>query len=286
MTDDADDTKTTDVATGGDAPQGADANEGSTAADEADAADASAVAPKKKVPKSKRPQYILFAIVAALSLLADAGTKIWARTALSTTWSGVGHPPLRGGYLVRNPSRDPSYNRLGDCVIPEDIVPRSVPSEDKRDWSPCSSIPEPVIEGTWDWTLSMNHGSAFGFLSGEGFARVFFSVIGIGAVFGMLWMLRKARTDQKVLHWALALVAGGAVGNLIDRIYFGVVTDFVSWRYGTHVWPTFNVADVVLVAGVILMFIDIQKEGKRDKRRRLKRQAKAKKAGLVADLNT
>jgi signal peptidase II len=99
-----------------------------------------------------------------------------------------------------------------------------------------------------------------------------------------LWMLRKARPNQKILHWALALVAGGAVGNLIDRIYYGVVTDFVLWRYNDHEWPVFNVADVVLVIGVGLMFIDIQKEGKREKRKRAKRQAKAKQAGLVADL--
>ena len=96
------------------------------------------------------------------------------------------------------------------------------------------------------------------------------------AVGGMLWMLKKARGDQKVLHWALALVAGGAVGNLIDRIYYGVVTDFILWHWGSGQpkgqpnrfnteWPVFNVADIVLVVGVGLMFIDIQKEGKRDK---------------------
>ena len=60
------------------------------------------------------------------------------------------------------------------------------------------------------------------------------SIVGIIAVFGMVWMLRKSRSDQRILHWALALVAGGAVGNLVDRIYFGVVTDFVLWQYKTH----------------------------------------------------
>src|SRR6266550_4761027 len=98
------------------------------------------------------------------------------------------------------------------------------------------------------------------------------SLVGIGAVFGMIWMLKKARNDQRILHWALALVAGGAVGNLIDRIYYGVVTDFILWHYKHHEWPVFNVADVVLVVGVGLMFIDIQKENKRDKKKKKTRK--------------
>ena len=142
-------------------------------------------------------------------------------------------------------------------------------------------MPKTVIDGFWDWRLSMNPGSAFGLFSSQNGARVFLSIVGIAAVGGMLWMLRKARPDQRILHWALALVAGGAVGNLIDRIYFGVVTDFVLWHYEHHEWPVFNVADVVLVAGVALMFIDIQKEGRRDK---ADKSAKAKAAGLVKDL--
>jgi signal peptidase II len=97
-------------------------------------------------------------------------------------------------------------------------------------------------------------------------------------------MLRKSRRDQRILHWALALVAGGAIGNLIDRIYYGVVTDFISWDLHFMVWPTFNVADIVLVAGVVLMFFDIQKENKRDKLKKQIRQEKAKAAGLVKDL--
>jgi signal peptidase II len=127
----------------------------------------------------------------------------------------------------------------------------------------------------------MNSGSAFGLFSSQKGARVGLSIVGIVAVFGMLWMLRKARPDQRILHWALALVAGGAIGNLIDRVYFGVVTDFILWHYKTHEWPVFNVADVVLVVGVGLMFIDIQKEGRREKTLKAHRQDKAKAAGLI-----
>jgi signal peptidase II len=190
----------------------------------------------------------VFLIVAVLSLVADQATKIWARGSL------------------------PVVRHQGDaaCVVPDDIVGRA-----------CMGHPVSVVDGIWEWRLSMNPGSAFGLFSSQNGARVFLSIVGIVAVFGMLWMLRKARSDQRILHWALALVTGGAIGNLVDRMYFGVVTDFILWRYQTHEWPVFNVADIVLVVGVGLMFIDIQKEGRREKARKAGRQAKAEAAGLV-----
>ena len=103
------------------------------------------------------------------------------------------------------------------------------------------------------------------------------TIVGLAAVIGMLWMMRKSRPDQKALHWALALVAGGAIGNLIDRIYYGVVTDFVLWKYKSHEWPVFNVADVALVAGVGLMFIDMWREGKLEREKKKKKKAAAAK---------
>ena len=191
----------------------------------------------------------IFWIVSILSLVADQATKIWARAAL------------------------PVYPK--GCAVPEDIIIHK-----------CMGMPVKFIEGFWEWRLSMNPGSAFGLFGsfGADFTRVFLSLIGVGAVIGMWFMLKKARPDQKALHWALAFVAGGAVGNLIDRIYFSVVTDFILWKYKTHEWPVFNIADVVLVVGVGLMFIDIQKENKREKLLREERKRKAKEQGLVKDL--
>jgi len=202
-----------------------------------------------------RAKWQLFAIVTFLSLVADQATKIWARASLP-----VG--PVQGSHVS-----------VADCTIPDSIVSGQ-----------CTGIPKNVIDGFWDWRLSMNPGSAFGLFSSANGARIFLSLVGIAAVIGMLFMLRKSRLDQKVLHYALALVAGGAIGNLVDRIYFGVVTDFVSWHYHEHVWPTFNVADVVLVIGVGLMFIDSQKENKREKAAKAERKKKAKESGLVKDL--
>jgi signal peptidase II len=135
-------------------------------------------------------------------------------------------------------------------------------------------MPVSVIENLWDWRLSENPGAAFGMFGGTTGARVFLSIIGVVAVIAIVWMVKKAREDQKRLLVALGLVAGGAVGNLIDRVAFGVVTDFVVWRYHDTEWPTFNIADVALVVGVGLLFIDIGKEAKDEAR-----EAKAKKAG-------
>lgn len=190
-----------------------------------------------------RNKWTVFLIVAALSLIADQATKIWSRDSLPTV-------RVNGGSAA--------------CIVPDDIVTRA-----------CQGHPVSVIDGFWDWRLSMNPGSAFGLFSSQEGARILLSIVGIIAVIGMLWMLRKARTDQKILHWALALVVGGAIGNLIDRIYFGVVTDFILWRYKTHEWPVFNVADIVLVVGVGLMFIDIQKDSRREKARKAEQQERA-----------
>lgn len=126
-------------------------------------------------------------------------------------------------------------------------------------------ISQVVIENFWEWRLSHNPGSAFGLFGDTSGARIFLSIVGFVAVGAILWMLHKASDDQRRLTVALGLVAGGAVGNLIDRVGFGEVTDFVVWKYYQHEWPTFNVADVALVIGVGLLFLDIGKEPADDK---------------------
>ncbi|HZJ67493.1 MAG TPA: signal peptidase II [Kofleriaceae bacterium] len=213
-------------------------------------------------PTSDRKKWLVFLIVAVLSLVADQATKVWARRTLP----------------VARADRSTVV-----CIVPDDMKATRLEGEDRDRPPQCHGEAVEVLGGFWDWRLSMNPGSAFGLFSSQNGARIGLSVVGVLAVFGMFWMLRKARPDQRILHWALALVAGGAVGNLIDRIYFGVVTDFILWHYKRHEWPVFNVADVVLVIGVGLMFIDIQKEGRREKARKAGRDDKAKAAGLVKE---
>ncbi len=120
-------------------------------------------------------------------------------------------------------------------------------------------IPVSIIENFWDWRLSENPGSAFGLFGGQAGARIFLSIIGVIALGAIIWMLKKTKPEYKRLITALGLVAGGAIGNLVDRILFGVVTDFVVWRYYAKEWPTFNIADVALVLGVGLLFLDLGK---------------------------
>ncbi|MCE9573690.1 MAG: signal peptidase II [Deltaproteobacteria bacterium] len=166
----------------------------------------------------------LFLLVAFFSILADQATKIWARETLPT------NPP--------------------NCVLPDAVVDHK-----------CYGEAVPVVDGYWDWRLSFNPGSAFGLFHSQGGARVFLSIVGLLAVAGMGWMVHKAKDQQRALLWALGLVAGGAIGNLIDRIYYGVVTDFVLWHWKTSAeWPVFNVADVVLVVGVGILLFDVGKE--------------------------
>jgi len=123
-------------------------------------------------------------------------------------------------------------------------------------------ISEIVIENFWEWRLSYNPGSAFGLFNETAGARIFLTVIGLVALGFIVLMLHRSRENQTRLAWALGLVAGGAVGNLYDRIASGVVTDFVVWKYYDAEWPTFNIADVTLVVGVGLLFLDMITEGR------------------------
>jgi signal peptidase II len=145
--------------------------------------------------------------------------------------------------------------------------------------------PVEVIANYWDWRLSFNTGSAFGMFAGTSGSRIFLSIIGVVATIAIIMILRKARNDQKWMTTALALVAGGAIGNVIDRVLEGKVTDFVVWKVGTTEWPAFNIADVALVVGVGIMFLDVGREQKRHKEQELaaakqEQPQDAKKKGL------
>lgn len=165
-----------------------------------------------------RRKWVVFILVGTMAMLADQVSKWWARSALPVTPEG--------------------------CAVPADVV-------DGR----CAGVPVSVITDLWDWRLSMNPGSAFGMFSGQAGARVLLSVVAVVAVAVMVYMVHRARPEQRALAWGLGLVVGGALGNLFDRVVIGVVTDFIAWRYHEHRWPTFNVADVFLVVGVVVTMI-------------------------------
>ncbi len=113
--------------------------------------------------------------------------------------------------------------------------------------------PRPVVEGFWYWELAYNDGAAFSSLRGS---TVLLSLLALGALIMLGVMAHRTRPEQHLKRIALAMVAGGAIGNLIDRIRDGAVTDFVRLRAGEHAWPIFNVADAALVIGVVLLLLD------------------------------
>lgn len=110
------------------------------------------------------------------------------------------------------------------------------------------------IPGVWDWRLSFNPGASFNLFERFGGARVLLSIMAVGAIAAMAWMVARARDDQRRYVIALGLIAGGAAGNLIDRLHAGVVTDFALWHWkDAAYWPMFNVADAALVVGVVIL---------------------------------
>lgn len=118
-------------------------------------------------------------------------------------------------------------------------------------------------------THQKNTGAAFSFLANAGgWQRWFFVALSGGvSVFISAWMWRIRNTGQTVLIGGLALVLGGAVGNLIDRILLGHVTDFIQVWFGSWAFPSFNIADAGISVGAALLIIDaLFFSGKQEKR--------------------
>ena len=115
---------------------------------------------------------------------------------------------------------------------------------------------QPVIPGFFDLTLLYNKGAAFSFLAGAGgWQREFFTGVGVAASAFMIWLLAR-HGHQRLFAWALALVLGGAIGNVIDRVLHGHVVDFLLFYWRSWHWPAFNVADCAIVIGAGLLILD------------------------------
>jgi signal peptidase II len=113
-----------------------------------------------------------------------------------------------------------------------------------------------TITSFFNLALVYNPGASFGFLGDAGgWQRWFFTAIAIGAVVFILYLLRQHAT-QRLFCWALSLILGGAIGNVIDRIAYGKVVDFLDFHYARTHFPTFNVADIAISIGAILFIYD------------------------------
>ncbi len=120
-------------------------------------------------------------------------------------------------------------------------------------------VVKPVIAGFWDWQLAQNSGAAFSVGAGEAHRTATHVGLGIVAAIALIAIgiaASRTRPEQGAKRIAYALIAGGALGNLIDRIAAGDVTDFVRWHIHEHMWPIFNVADASLLVGVALLLVE------------------------------
>jgi len=164
---------------------------------------------------------VAFAVILIATLAADQGTKAWAH-------------------------RLPVYP--AGCAQPEALLAAR-----------CAGVPQPVVDGYWDWELAYNPGvafSTFASLTGNTGMRVVLLLIAALALVGITLLALRAAPDDRLKRIAYGLVAGGALGNLVDRVRDGAVTDFVRWRIHDHRWPIFNLADAALLIGVAALVLD------------------------------
>jgi len=115
-----------------------------------------------------------------------------------------------------------------------------------------------VIEGFFDFSYLENRGAAFGIFQGRVYLLAFVSMIIMAVLFVMY---QKTKKKTKLLTISTALILTGAIGNLIDRLRYGFVVDFISWHWkNTYYFPTFNVADIFITVGTGLLIFYIIKE--------------------------
>jgi signal peptidase II len=162
-----------------------------------------------------------FSVILIAALALDQGSKAWAHTL-----------PVRPA----------------GCALPADLLAYR-----------CAGVPQPVIAGYWDWELAYNPAIAFSafvsFADHRGMRFVLVAVAAL-ALAGIAALALRTRPDERRKRAALALIAAGALGNLIDRLRDGAVTDFVRWRIHDHRWPIFNVADAALAIGVAILVLE------------------------------
>ena len=182
----------------------------------------------------------LLLLVASLTLVADQVTKYLAVAHLTDVMDGhQGSARVSAFLSERNLDNDP-------------------PTEGARRRN---TRPHRFIEDYWHFRYVENPGAAWGLFGNlpDGTRQAFFHVVSLAALGFILAMYLKLGAGQGMVRVALALVAGGALGNFVDRLLRGYVIDFIDWHWRNHPnlrWPTFNVADAAICVGVTLMLLD------------------------------
>ncbi|RUM94651.1 MAG: signal peptidase II [Thiothrix sp.] len=116
--------------------------------------------------------------------------------------------------------------------------------------------PVTVIPNFFNFTLAYNEGAAFSFLSDVGgWQRWFFTVLAVVVSVVLIFWIKNLSRQERWTAAALSLILGGAIGNVIDRVLYGHVIDFIQWYYHSFYWPSFNIADsAISVGAAILIF--------------------------------
>ena len=120
-------------------------------------------------------------------------------------------------------------------------------------------LPQDVLGDLLRWTLAFNRGAAMGMHLGE-WSRPFFTVVGVVMLGVLYYLYRKTEPADRLRSSIIAFVMAGALGNLIDRVRFGQVTDFIDVGIGTVRFWTFNVADMGITCGAIALALILGKE--------------------------
>ena len=228
-------------------------------------------------------RWMLMAIIVVVAVVLDLASKTWAEHHLASETSSWSHglqvevTPDDYGKSVRQfvlenweiDEDDPNERPAIDWLYSVD------PEQPEREAHlPAYSLLDErvshaelryrvitVIPGFWNYSYAENTGAAFGFMSGQAhwLRRAFFVLVSFFALGLIATLYRKVPDEKRILQIALASVVGGAIGNLIDRVRYGYVVDFIDW-YATiggqekH-WPTFNVADIFVSCGVTVLIL-------------------------------
>ncbi|NIC07636.1 signal peptidase II [Billgrantia bachuensis] len=169
----------------------------------------------------------------------------------------------QGGAAVPPMSKPLRWLWLAVAVVALDLATKALMSSLLSYGQPVEVLP------FFNLTLLHNTGAAFSFLAGHpGWQRWFFALVGIGACIGLTIWMSRLKADERFLGASLALVIGGALGNLYDRLMHGYVVDFLSFHVAGWYYPAFNVADIGITLGAVGLIWESLFEGRKQARRR------------------
>lgn len=125
----------------------------------------------------------------------------------------------------------------------------------------------PIIPGFFNLTYIRNPGAAFGLLASSGatFRMIFFGFASLFALGLLSTIFYRLREDDRIGQVSIVAILGGAIGNLLDRIRYGEVIDFLDFYIGAYHWPAFNVADTAITVGVVFLVLHYRLETKKEK---------------------